>query len=86
MYVAEISLAVVMSFSRKDVKQLHMKLRFGNDIIPLQGRVDVQGVKGDSCLPFDSHRQKTAHKAASGTTFPCLYCLLSRTCSTLRER
>lgn len=42
--------AMVLSLSRKDVRELQAKLRFGNDIIHLQDCVDIFGVKVDSCL------------------------------------
>lgn len=39
---------MVISRSREDVTRLQEKLRFENDIIPLQDSVNILGVKTDS--------------------------------------
>lgn len=58
----------MISPSREDVRQLQTKLRFGNDIILLQDSVGIFGVEVDSCVRFDRHFQKMAHKLSHKVT------------------
>lgn len=58
----------MMSSSREEVKQLKAKLRFRNDIIPLQNSVDIFGEETDFCLHFYCHLQKVPHSPSQNVT------------------
>lgn len=50
--------AMEISFFREDIRQLQAKLRFGNDMIPLQDSADILDVKVNSGLLFDCYLKK----------------------------
>ena len=60
--------AMVISRSGEDARQLHGRLRLGNDTIPIQASVNILGVEVDSDLRFDRHLEKVAHKASQKVT------------------